>query len=453
MSKPQEREQLEQLLFNFKMQIATEDDFRFFYSLLSKQNLKNKQYFTKIKKFFNENYEIKLHENISEKCGQQSDLLPKFDEIFILQLNPTKLLKYLNEDNLSKKFKSKKLSIRNNIKSLFDKDKCKEDIPLELLFYLQIFSCLQHDEIPQQLILKLLNLFKDNTQSQNFVNLPEKVKLQPLNSVLINNAFWSVQNKETSNKFVYYYKIVEIFKQKIENEALSGKIYELQCLFKQIDPKNFGESQSIKTILDYCNILSLADKANCFEIFNTFFLDNQIKYSKENIIYLLEWLSSNIEKNPKQLEYFDKQMLTGIKQQLDNLTDKQDLFSHKIPELLIKLIEKNDNNYLGLKHFYSFIKHKFNDILAHNIYPIQFRFTTYYFNLIYKQLITETVARIGLNKEKPIVDVQCIFLFLHPELFSQIKGTELFKTILPKLEGKNLSEQRTNNDYNKTSVN
>ena len=43
----------------------------------------------------------------------------------------------------------------------------------------------------------------------------------------------------------------------------------------------------------------------------------------------------------------------------------------------MQLIEQNDNNYLGLKHFYSFIKQKFKKILTDDSYPIQFRFVLF----------------------------------------------------------------------------
>lgn len=100
---------------------------------------------------------------------------------------------------------------------------------------------------------------------------------------------------------------------------------------------------------------------------------------------------------------------------------------------------------------YSYIKLTLKEILISNSYPIQLRFAAYYFKLIYKQFIIQTTARIEINKKKSIVDVYCIFLFLHSELFAQIKGLELFKTILCKLKEKNPSQQIKNSVYNSHS--
>ena len=86
----------------------------------------------------------------------------------------------------------------------------------------------------------------------------------------------------------------------------------------------------------------------------------------------------------------------------ENFEDKHKLLADKIPELLIKLIEQKNNDYLAIKNFYSYIKLTLKEILISNSYPIQLRFAAYYFKLIYKQFIIQTTARIEINKKKSI---------------------------------------------------
>ena len=146
MSKILKRDYLEQLLFVFKMGIATKKDYEIFHSLLDKYNKKFNNYFEKIKKFFQIHYGTTLRDQVIVYFKDNLKLLSDLDKKFIPKWNPSELLKNLNDDYCSKNdIDFMKISIKSNIESLVDKEKLKENISLELIFYLQMFSYLQDE--------------------------------------------------------------------------------------------------------------------------------------------------------------------------------------------------------------------------------------------------------------------------------------------------------------------
>ena len=162
MSKNLKRYFLEELFFAFKTGIAKKEDYERFHSLLEKYNHKYHPYFDLIKKFFQTNYGKTLREQIIVYFKDNSNILSDLDNKFIPKWNPEELLKHLNDDYC---FKNNddflKKSIKSNIESLIAKGKVNENISLELVFYLRMFSYLQDETNSGEVVLELLNLFKN----------------------------------------------------------------------------------------------------------------------------------------------------------------------------------------------------------------------------------------------------------------------------------------------------
>ena len=106
---------LEELYFAFWFKMAKPHDFQKY--LRKKETCFMDSYFSKITLFFKENYSKDYREYVCSVLSKEhSDLLQKFDSLFLITFDDKKILKYINKEIISSK--EIEIQTKNNLQNL-----------------------------------------------------------------------------------------------------------------------------------------------------------------------------------------------------------------------------------------------------------------------------------------------------------------------------------------------
>ena len=314
---PQNKEDLEEVLFSFMMEMETKNDFEKLFKLFETRGGMWSAYVKEINDFFAKNY-LKKIRNRAVNILEANDI-KKLDDKYFQKWKENEFLKHLENDFV---FSEMKQEDKTNYK-LFEKavDEFimnKEKTNVRLFFYLYFIN-----KTNEQWMDKLINtLYKDkgNTVLENMKHIAQQCKEQNIDLSFIDNKSISNLAKHNTNEENEYIFLIKILKA-LDFLSQHNKIDERQNqshIFINDDILDYYYEKYKEDIIYLIEEKQLKNKlfnflSSCLKdptinkfheeykstyiFYLNLYIDSHIKYMDEiNESMFIEYLSENIEK-------------------------------------------------------------------------------------------------------------------------------------------------------------